>query len=277
MTVTINFTASQNPFVDARITQSNPASSLVDSSSILNQIAASTENFLLYNGATDKNQSVTATVKLAVNESDYYNIGVEGGLDLRVLYTDANNYCRTEIENNGADAKTMYILSVIAGVEAVIATYSGLADAFFTDNIAWTLDVAWTGANASFSLKKNGTNVGAPVTKTSFALTAGKPGYNIIAGAGGGTPRSVRASQIVITGDSVSDTTAPSATAGPTVSNANASGFDIGATADEAGTAFLIYLSDINAAQPSDATFDASTEKATMVASTPFSIHHTGG
>lgn len=72
------------------------------------------------------------------------------------------------------------------------------------------------------------------------------------------------------------DTTAPSLTEGPTLTNVVSGGFDIGGTPDEGGTASLIYLSDVSADQPSDAAFDGSSETAAMTASTPFTIHHTG-
>lgn len=73
----------------------------------------------------------------------------------------------------------------------------------------------------------------------------------------------------------LSDALAPSLTSGPTISNANASGFDIGGTADENCTASLVFTV-VGASQPDDATFDASTETAAVTAGTPFSIHHFG-
>jgi hypothetical protein len=74
---------------------------------------------------------------------------------------------------------------------------------------------------------------------------------------------------------SAADSQAPSLSAGPTISNANASGFDIGGTADENCTASLVVTL-VGADQPDDAAFDASTETAAVTAGTPFSIHHYG-
>jgi hypothetical protein len=71
------------------------------------------------------------------------------------------------------------------------------------------------------------------------------------------------------------DTTAPTLTDGPNVSNVDPSGFDVGGTSDENGTAMLLVTAP-GASQPADAAFDASTETAAMTATTPFSIHHTG-
>ncbi|TXH14736.1 MAG: hypothetical protein E6R03_08660 [Hyphomicrobiaceae bacterium] len=71
------------------------------------------------------------------------------------------------------------------------------------------------------------------------------------------------------------DATGPTITSGPTVTNITASGFDVGATSNESGTARLLVTA-YGAAQPNQAAFDASTETATATANTPFSIHHTG-
>lgn len=64
-------------------------------------------------------------------------------------------------------------------------------------------------------------------------------------------------------------------TDGPAVSGVTAAGFTAGATASANCTARLV-VTDAGAAQPDDATFDASTETASATAAIPFTIPHTG-
>lgn len=75
--------------------------------------------------------------------------------------------------------------------------------------------------------------------------------------------------------DGSSDIVAPSLTVGPTASSITSAGFTISGTPDEAGTAYLIVTA-VGASQPADATFDASTETASITASSNFNIAHTG-
>jgi len=110
-------------------------------------------------------------------------------------------------------------------------------------------------------------------TATVAAVTLGSGDYLDISfhdtGAGGKS----YSNAIILT--SASDTTAPSLTVGPTASSITSAGFTISGTPDEAGTAFLIVTA-VGASQPSNGTFDASAETASMTAATNFNIVHTG-
>lgn len=71
------------------------------------------------------------------------------------------------------------------------------------------------------------------------------------------------------------DTTAPSITAGPTAANLAQTGYDVRSTWDEACDVSVLVTA-VGASQPTDAEFDASTEKATATAGVQVSIHHNG-
>lgn len=223
MTVNIGFTPSQNPFVDARITQSNPGSSAVDSSGIVGQIANSTSNVLSYNGTQNKAQSISVVAKPLVNGADFYNAGFE----LRVLYIDSNNYVYILCEHNGTDANNFYIVTRVAGTETQIANYYGIADAALADGDTYKLDVSWSGANATFTLSKNGTSLGTAPTVNSFALTSGVSQFVL---AKNGSPRSVQTNAIVITGDVSVPATLGTPTPSGTIGTSTTA--SIGATTD---------------------------------------------
>lgn len=71
------------------------------------------------------------------------------------------------------------------------------------------------------------------------------------------------------------DATAPVFTAGPSATAITDTGATITGTSSEAGVASLLVTLQ-SASQPSDASFDVSTETTSITANTPFSIPHTG-
>lgn len=70
------------------------------------------------------------------------------------------------------------------------------------------------------------------------------------------------------------DTTPPTFSAGPSYNTVTATTYNVTGTSNESGTAKLIVTTP-TASQPSNGTFDGSSETASITADTPFSIAHT--
>lgn len=177
MSVTINFIdqANENPFVDSLITQSNAGSSSVTSGGVLQMNSNSTSNLLVYSGTASNVQSLSTTLSWRTGNTDFWTGG--STFDLRVLYQDANNYVSAFGENNGTNSKRIILRRRIAGSNTDVFYIQNQLDTYLANLDALELSVTWSGANATFSLKKNGVEVNTPLTYNSFALTSGVPAY----------------------------------------------------------------------------------------------------
>lgn len=126
-----------------------------------------------------------------------------------------------------------------------------------------------------WTVRRNGavmqTNDGADYVANSVLGAALVPAWFV----NSGDVANGRIRSIGVVGVIESDTTAPSITAGPTAANLATTGFDVLSTWNEACTVSLLVTAP-GAAQPADATFDASTETAIATAGVQVSNHHNG-
>lgn len=248
MTITINPTASQNPFTDSNLTQTNSGTCASDGSSLVTQQNSSTLNRLLANAAFSATQSVQATIGFASNYADNWANYCHS---LLLLYTDPNNWVGLTYYHAGSDNNNVDLLVSIGGVQNTYNFVAAVADNYFDAGNVIKLAVTWSGADATFTLTKNGSGVGSPVTRTSFALTSGVPGFAAERNAFG---RSVGFSQLVLTGES-GDSTAPVLTV-PVANATAATTATVGATTDEAnGTLYSVITT--SSTQPSVAQIKA--------------------
>lgn len=200
MTITINPTASQDPFTNANLSQSNSGTCSSDGSSLVTQKNTSTVNRLYANVGFSTTQSVQATIGYIANEADLWNMS--SGVIL-LLYTDANNWAGLAYEHNGTNDNWARLRTCVGGSQTDTNFATVLADAYFAAGDQVKLAVTWSGADATFTLTKNGGAVGSSVTKTSFGLTSGVPGF---AAERTASNRGVGFSQLVFTGESGSGT-----------------------------------------------------------------------
>lgn len=195
MSVTLNPTANQNPFSDSNWNQSNAASASVNSSGQILQLSNSTANFITYSGAMGATQSASAALTGNVGAYDAFAVG-NGPV---VLYTDASNHARFGAIHQGTDNNDVVLFVRISGSDTPFSFVTGVADNWFVDGDVIKLEVAWSGADATFTLRKNGTIVGSTITRTSFALTSGKAG---VLSERNEFDRQLRIGQVIITGES---------------------------------------------------------------------------
>ncbi len=225
---------------------------MVDSLGFLKQIANSTTNLIKYNGAIDKEQSLTITIK-AANGTPVEFVNTTTRIDMYILHTDASNNVRFTITRVGANNNDLKIIRTVAGSAVPITILAGQSDSYFADGDVLTLEATWAGTTATLVFKKNGVAVGSPIVVTTFALVTGAPAFQIASGSSTGT----QTSNFLVTGEVVGpDVTAPTFSTGPTNTVTGSTTASVTYTSNESGTGATVVTSSI-AAQPADATFDA--------------------
>lgn len=195
MTITINPTASQNPFTDSNLTQTNSGTCAADGSSLVTQQNASTTNIVYGNATFSQTQSCQATLGFISSYADMYALS----RSVILLYTDSNNYAWFNMYRNSADNNNLSVDYIVGGSQSGALFASGIADTYFSAGDTLYMEVTWSGANATFTAKKNGTTIGTPQTINSFGLTSGKPGFFLEQN---GFGRGIGFSQLVLTGES---------------------------------------------------------------------------
>lgn len=159
--------------------------------------------------------------------------------------------------------KTLRIAKVVNDTETVLASDT-------------TLSGSWANGD-TVSIECEGTTIRAfrnatqALSITDATFSSGSVGVCAVRGGN----ETIRGDNFDAGNVTSGDTTAPSLTAGPSVINITSSGFDVQGTTDEDCTAYLVVTA-AGASQPSDSTFDASTETATATNAVQFTINHTG-
>jgi len=251
MTVNITFTPNQNPLSDARLSQSS-SNTMVDALGFLKQISNSTTNLIKYNGAIDKAQSLSITIKAAGGTAVEF-VNTTTRIDMYILHTDASNNVRFTITRVGANNNDLKIIRTVAGVQVPVTILAAQSDAYFADGDVLTLEATWVTTTATFTFRKNGSIVGTQPSVIAFALSTGAPAFFIASGGGTGT----QTSNFQVTGEIAGpDVTPPTFSTGPTNSVTGSTTASVTYTSNESGTGSTVVTAS-GASQPADATFDA--------------------
>jgi len=251
MTVNITFTPNQNPLSDARLSQSN-SNTLVDSLGFLKQISNSTTNLIKYNGAIDKAQSLSITIKAAGGSALEFLTSTTR-IDMYILHTDSSNNVRFTITRNGTNNNDLKIIRTVLGVQTSTTILAAQSDSYFADGDVLLLDAAWVTTTATLTFRKNGSIVGTQPSVIAFALTTGVPAFQMQSGTGTGT----QTSNFQVTGEIAGpDVTPPVFSTGPTNAVTGSTTASVTYTSNESGTGATVVTAS-GASQPDDATFDS--------------------
>lgn len=177
MSVDLDFTIASaiNPWVanDSGLIESN-AGTLRIASGRLELINVSTTNTLTVASSTP-NQSIDVTLARSV-APDLWSVNYR--LVPFLLYSDANNYIYFYLFNAATNNVQPRLMQRLAGVETTLGTFMspGYASAELPTGVRFGLSVTWAGADATFTLTKDGVQVESPITIVDCALTTGVPG-----------------------------------------------------------------------------------------------------